>query len=135
MLRADAFKATRARNASLCVYMPLSELERERAEEAIEAFMRKRRPPLHIRAKIDLGYRIKGQSVELLSIEPVWNKPAEKMELPFAKATYIRSTALWKIYWMPSDLKWHSYEPVPSVGALEKFLEVVHEDKHACFFG
>ena len=114
--------------------MPLSELERNRAEKAIEAFMRRRRPPPHIRAKLDLGYRIKGQSIELFSIRPVWNEPEQKMEQPFAKATYIRSTALWKIYWMPSDLKWHSYEPTSSVGALEKFLEVVHEDKHACFF-
>ena len=97
--------------------------------------MLKRRPPPHIRPELDFGYRIKGQSVELFSIRPVWNKPKEKMELPFAKATYVRSTALWKIYWMPSDLKWHSYAPTPAVGALEKFFEVVDEDKHACFFG
>jgi hypothetical protein len=115
--------------------MPLSELERKRAEKAIGAFMQKRRPPPHIRPKLDFGYRIKGQSVELFEIRPVWDKPEEKMEHPFAKATYVRETALWKVYWLRADLKWHRYEPIPSVGTLEKFLELVHEDKHACFFG
>lgn len=29
----------------------------------------------------------------------------------------------------------HGYEPAPHVGSVEKFLAIVDEDKHACFFG
>lgn len=36
---------------------------------------------------------------------------------------------------MRADLKWHSYPPAPVVGTVEKFLSLVAEDKHACFFG
>lgn len=43
--------------------------------------------------------------------------------------------AVWKIYWMRADLKWHSYSPAPTVGSIEKFLELVEIDKHACFLG
>jgi Protein of unknown function (DUF3024) len=115
--------------------MALSEFERKKAEKAIAAFLEKRRPPPHIRPKLDIGYRITGQSVELFEIRPRWDKPTEKLEHPIAKATYTKTSALWKIYWRSADLKWHSYEPVPRVGSLEKFLEVVDQDRFACFFG
>jgi hypothetical protein len=50
--------------------MALSEFETKKCEKAIEAFMNRRRPPEHIRDKLDLGYRIKRRSVELFEIRP-----------------------------------------------------------------
>lgn len=117
------------------VAMALSEIERKRAEKAIAAFLDKRRPPPHIRPELDIGYRIAGQSVELFEIRPRWDEPSEKLEQTFAKATYVKATGLWKVYWRRADLKWHRYDPMPAVGSLERFLEHVNEDKHACFFG
>ena len=46
-----------------------------------------------------------------------------------------RLRAVWKVYWMRADLKWYSYSPVPTGGNIEKFLELVENDKHACLFG
>lgn len=43
--------------------------------------------------------------------------------------------ALWKIFLIGADLKWHSYEPLPMVGTIEKFLAAVDEDKSSCFWG
>ena len=97
--------------------------------------MEKHRPEPHIRPKLDFGYRIKGQSVELFEIRPYWRDPKEKIENPIAKATFVRTTATWRVFWQRADLKWHSYDPTPQVGTIEKFLEIVAEDKHACFFG
>ena len=57
------------------------------------------------------------------------------LERSVAKATYIRTRALWKVYWKRADLKWHSYAPTPAVGTVEKFLELVDADPHACFWG
>ena len=31
---------------------------------------------------------------------------------------------------MRADLKWHRYEPAPEVNRIEKFLEIVGEDKY-----
>ena len=52
-----------------------------------------------------------------------------------AKATYVRSQNIWKVYWQRADLKWHSYDPDPEVDSIEDFLSVVDADKYACFFG
>ncbi len=95
--------------------MALSELEAARVRKALGGFVERRRPPPHIRPKLDLGFRVLGQSVELFEVRPVWRgAPGEKQEQPFAKATYVRA---------------------PEVATIEEFVALVHEDRYACFFG
>jgi len=113
----------------------ISEFEVKRWEKAIEPFMAKRRPPVHIRDRFDLGYRIENYGIEIFEIRPRWDKPSEKIESPVAKATYIKTRKLWKIYWQRADLKWHAYTPSPTVSRLEEFLEIVDKDQQGCFFG
>jgi len=116
--------------------MAISEFETKRCEQLVQKYLDVRRPPPHIRPELDFGFRISGQSVELFEIRPVWRgKPGEKMEHPFAKATYVKSTSVWKIYWQRADLKWHRYDPNPEVGRLEDFLAVVQRDEYCCFYG
>jgi hypothetical protein len=115
--------------------MAFSEIETKKTEKAMAAFMEKRRPPIHIRSKLDLGYRISGHSVELFEIRPRYDNPEITLEHDFAKTTYVRAQRLWRIFWMRADLKWHSYEPVPEVKSIEKFLEIVDQDNDCCFFG
>jgi hypothetical protein len=115
--------------------MALNDIERKRIEKAVGAFVEKRRPAPHIRSKLDFGFRVSGQSVELFEIRPQWDRPTIKRESSFAKATFVRTQGTWKVFWKRADLKWHSYEPVPEVEAIEEFLAVVQKDEHACFFG
>lgn len=115
--------------------MAFTEIEIARHRRVLNAWLEKNRPPAHIRPKLDFGYRISGQSVELFEIRPKFQKPDEKQEGAIAKATWNKRQELWQIYWQRADLKWHRYDPAPSAGTLEKFLGVVREDKHACFFG
>jgi len=115
--------------------MAISEFEEKRCEKEIEKFLDLRRPPLHIRAQLDFGYRIENQSVELFEVRPDWKNSESKTEIPFAKATYVKKDKIWKIYWQRQDLKWHCYTPAPSVQYFEEFLSIVNEDACACFFG
>ena len=115
--------------------MALSEFETKKFGNAVAAFIEQRRPPPHIRPKVDLAYRISDQSIEIYEIRPVWDEPSMKMEHPVAKATYVKSHGIWKVYCMRADLKWHSYPPAPKVSTVEMYLSLVGEDKHACFFG
>jgi hypothetical protein len=115
--------------------MAFSELELKRYERDLARFMERRRPPPHIRPQRDLGYRIKGQSVEIFEIRPDWRNQAKKMETPVAKATFVRAQDCWRIYWMRRDLKWHGYEPNHEVRSLEEFLAIVDRDEYSCFFG
>ena len=114
----------------------LSELEAARVRKAVGGFVERRRPTPHIRPKLDLGFRVSGQSVELFEVRPVWRgAPGEKQEQPFAKATYVRTRGRWRVFWQRRDLKWHGYEPAPDVATIEEFVALVHEDRYACFFG
>ena len=115
--------------------MAFTEMERLRCERDIAQFMNRRRPPREIRSEVDLGYRIANQSVELFEIRPDWRDKTKKSETPFAKATFVRTTKLWKIFWMRRDLKWHGYEPAREVRSLEAFFNVVDRDEYCCFFG
>jgi len=113
----------------------ISEFEEKRCESEMEKFLSKHRPPAHIRSQLDIGYRLENQSVQIFELRPQWNDPSQKTETPVAKATYVKTQKIWKIYWHKSDMKWHRYEPNPEVRFFEDFLSIVGEDKHACFFG
>lgn len=63
------------------------------------------------------------------------DQPVEKIETLIAKATYVKAQNVWRVFWMRQDLKWHIYDPAPEVSSLKQFAQLVHEDKHACFFG
>ena len=116
--------------------MALAEIEQARVRKTMAAFLEQRRPPPHIRPKLDLGYRLTGQSVEIFEIRPPWRGPADmSRESPVAKTTYVRSRRVWRVFWRRRDLKWHSYEPIPEVKSLEEFVSLVAEDANACFFG
>ena len=115
--------------------MSLNDIERKRIENTVGAFIEKLRPAPHIRSKLDYGFRISNQSVELFEIRPQWNNPEVKHESPFAKTTFVRTQAKWKVFWMRADLKWHSYAPLPEVNSIEEFLTAVKKDDYACFFG
>ena len=115
--------------------MAISEFEQKRIEKLVREYVEKRRPPAHLRYKVDLSFRLDGQSVEIFEIRPVWNDPSEKIEESVAKATYVKTKRNWKIFWKRADLKWHRYDPVPEVEIIEQFLDVVEKDHDGCFFG
>lgn len=115
--------------------MALTELEAARTKKAVGEFIERRRPPAHIRRELDIGYCITGQSVEIFEVRPAWDNPDEKIERPIAKATFVRTQDIWRIYWQRADLKWHIYEPVAEVAGISQFLEAVEADPHGCFWG
>lgn len=115
--------------------MALSEFEKKRYEKLIGEFVERHRPPPHVRKQVDLGFRLKGQSVEIFEVRPMWRQPDKTIEKPVAKTTYVKTQRVWKVYWQRADLKWHRYDPDPEVDSLEEFLDIVDRDEHACFFG
>jgi hypothetical protein len=115
--------------------MAFSELELKRFERDLAQFMEVRRPPARIRPELDIGYRIKGQSVEIFEIRPHWRDKTTKIETPVAKTTFVRTNNRWRIYWMRGDLKWHGYEPNYEARSFAEFLAIVDRDEYCCFFG
>jgi hypothetical protein len=103
--------------------------------EVMENFVEKRRPPEHIRSKLDISYRIEDQSVTVVEVRPKWDNPEIISDHPVAKATLVKAKNSWKVFWLRADLKWHPYKPKPIVDSLSEFVNLVDEDKHACFWG
>ena len=114
--------------------MILSNIQIEERELAAEKFMPHIRPPVEVRDKLDIAYRIDGQSVIIFEIRPRWDKPDEKMEMDLAKTTFIKTKKLWKIYWMRGNLSWDHYKPVPFVKNISDFFDLIEKDELNCFF-
>ncbi|MCJ8344458.1 DUF3024 domain-containing protein [bacterium] len=103
--------------------------------QAGEKFLELRRPPFEIRDKLDIKFTLEGQNVLIYEVRPLWNDPSKILDIPIAKATFVKSKQLWKIFWQRADLKWHSYPSCPTVEKISDFFEEVHKDQDCCFFG
>ena len=115
--------------------MAISEFEIKRIEKLVGVFVEKRRPEPDIRGKLDIGFRISGQSFEIFEIRPRRDNPEEKTEGPIANATYVKTKKIWQLFWMKGELKWHSYQPFPTSKSLEGILEEIDQDPNCCFWG
>ena len=74
--------------------------------------------------------------MRFFEIRPAWRGPVDELhESAVAKATYLRTRGVWRVFWQRRDLKWHRYEPRPEVNSIDEFASLVAEDAHACFFG
>ena len=101
----------------------------------MDAFLERKRPPIHIRPELDIGYRLSADSIEVFEIRPQWNDPSVIREHPVAKVRFVMKAGRWTVYSKGSDLKWHIYEPVPFVDSLDIFIEILIADEFACFWG
>lgn len=114
--------------------MAFTEAELEKIRKEMDSFIEKRRPPEHLRSKVDLAYKIDKLSIVIYEMRPRFM--GEGMaEIPVVKAVYVMKDDKWKIYWQRADLKWHLYEPKKEVNKLTAFIKTVDEDKHCCFWG
>ena len=103
--------------------------------DVMAGFLKRKQPPPALRRKVDLDYRIDGQSVIIFEIRPAFNNLNQKIESPFAKATFIKTKRCWKVYWQRANLKWYGYSPKPLVLTIRDFAELVESDLHHFFWG
>ena len=115
--------------------MPIELLQTVDIIELMENYMDKMRPPEEMRNKVDFGYRIDDQSVILFELRPTMRAGGKLSEIEFAKATLVKKTGKWKVYWRRANLTWHPYGPNLEVNSLREFLAVVDEDASSCFYG
>lgn len=115
--------------------MALSEFEIKKIKKLVGNFIESRRPEPSIRDEFDISFRISDQSFKIFEIRPKWDNPGIKIESPMAKATYVKTTKIWKLYWKRADMKWHRYKPFGDSESLEEVLKVIDQDEYGCFWG
>jgi hypothetical protein len=114
--------------------MPITEIELRHIENTVGE-MCKRRSPERLRDELRVTYELKGHDVFVSEERPRWDNPEEWSSLPVAKFKHIKKDAVWKLYWMRRDLKWHLYEMPPRTKTLEALVKEVDADPHGAFFG
>ena len=105
--------------------MASTELELKRIDKLVGAFCQNRVSE-RARTQLRYSYRVKGQDVILAE---------EWLTLDFAKAKYVISRKLWKLYWMRASGKWELYKPSGEHDWLEGVIETIENDQYGCFFG
>ena len=78
--------------------MAFSEFERKRYEGLVARFIEKRRSPPHIRAELDLAFRIDGQSVEIFEMRAHWQDKCKTMEHPLPRLRSIKESKIGKCF-------------------------------------
>ena len=102
--------------------MAFNNIEFNAIKKEVKQFVESIRPPVHIRAKLDIVYSISDQTVEIGQLRPVWRgEPGETHILPNVRIRYVRSQDRWHLY--STEL------------SLTDALELVRADPDYCFFG
>jgi hypothetical protein len=104
-------------------------------EQEITQFLASIRPPADIRDKVDIGYSFKNNTLTIQETRPYWRDPVRKIDIPVAKAKYVKSKDIWKIYWQRASGKWETYGPQPECSNLQTFFRLLQNDPHGCFWG
>jgi len=115
--------------------MAFTDVERAENLATLKWFIEHRRPPEHLRSQVDFGYSVEGHIVDIFEVRPEWEDKTSTRHTPLARVRFFRTRGRWKLYWMRSDLKWHSYQPSELHKSLRSALHVVDADAYGCFFG
>ncbi len=114
--------------------MSFSEIELKRIDRLVGDFCR-RRSPDHMRDELRLEYRIHGHAVEIYEWRQRYGEETGFFDSPVAKIKFVRTKNEWRLYWQRADLKWHSYEMLPSSRDLAELVNEIDDDPFGCFFG
>lgn len=115
--------------------MAFSDFERASNLNILRWFLDAKRPPEKVRAQLDIGYAIVGQTVDVFEIRPDWQDRTTTRHTPVARVRFVRTKKQWLLFWMRRDLKWHAYELEPVHRSLRSALETGSADAYCCFFG
>ena len=112
--------------------MPLSEIERRRAEVTLREYCARRLNPA-IRDKLEIVHRIEGNFAYISERRPEWRNPSVRRDYDVAKFRFSVQTRKWSLYWSDRNLKWHLFEDAEPSADIGTFLPVV--DSHPIFYG
>ncbi len=104
-------------------------------ERQIQKYIRRKRPPIDIRPRLDISYSYENHCLEILEIRPDWMDENKRNIYSIAKAQFVKSKNCWKVYWKRSSGKWEAYKPNPVLKSLSAFFDLIDDDPLGCFWG
>ena len=91
--------------------------------------------PKHVKDKIHLSYRFRGNSVILVEHRPYFLRPSEWAESVVAQFRFEPKTNTWTLYCADRNSKWHKYRNMEPTEEFDLLLQEVNEDPTGIFWG
>lgn len=115
--------------------MPIPALIKTLVEKKVGDFC-KRRVPAHVLDKVNLSYKIRGNSVTIFENRaPRHEDIKEWTSMPIAQIRYNEKTEEWTLYCADRNDKWHEcYDSEPTKN-LDKILDEIDKDPTGIFWG
>lgn len=115
--------------------MPLPPLVRTVVEMKIGEFCKRRVPP-HALDKVNLSYKIRGNSVTIIESRAPWFEGVnEWSSMSVAKIRYDEKSGKWTLYCADRNDKWHEYSDMEPTTKIDKILSEIDEDPTGIFWG
>lgn len=79
-------------------------------------------------------YDIEGTSALLIEQRPGFMRPEELTSKPIAKFRYSQARAVWSLYWVDANERWHRVSGVPADKSIRVLLQAVLTDASGVFW-
>jgi len=115
--------------------MPLPVLVRTLAEKKVGEFCKKRIPP-DVLDKVNLSYKIRGNSVTVFENRAPWHPDMKEWtSMPIAQMRFDEKTGEWTLFCADRNDKWHEYYDMEPTKDIDKILAEINEDPTGIFWG
>ena len=114
--------------------MPLPELIRKLVESKLSDYC-DNKVPFHVRDRVRLTYKIRGNMVTLLEERPRWDAPedSEWVKSKVAQFRFDPENKQWSLYWRDRNGKWHPYTQLRPMDNIEHLIAEVDNDPTGIF--
>lgn len=114
--------------------MALSPLTRKLVEKKLGAYC-EGKIPLHLRHKIKIGFKVRGNSVTLIEERPYFHDPSQWSKSVVAQFRLNPDDQLWTLYCADRNSRWHLYSRSVPTKNINTLLHWVEADPTGIFWG
>ncbi len=115
--------------------MPLPVLVKALVEKKVDEFCKKR-VPAHVLDKVNLSYKLRGNSVTIFENRAPWHPDMKEWtSMPIAQIRYDDKTGKWTLYCADINDKWHEYYDIEPTKNIGEILAEIDEDPTGIFWG
>jgi hypothetical protein len=115
--------------------MPLPVLVKTLVEKKVGEYC-KRKVPVHILDKVNLSYKIRGNTVSIFENRAPWHPDMKEWtSMPVAQIRYDHSSGKWTLYCADRNDRWHEYWDIEPTKNIDAILKEIDEDPTGIFWG
>lgn len=103
-------------------------------ESILVSYIEQKIPP-HVRDKVRLSYRFRGNTITLFEHRPAYSAPGEWTDVVIAQFRYDQRGNNWTLYCADRNSRWHRYYDLEPTEEFDLLLQEVNEDPTGIFWG